>query len=499
MGEIVTHTSICRFCAAHCPISVEMQDGRAIKVTGNKESPMFHGYCCTRGRATPEQLYSPRRLLGPLKRSSDGAYKPIASGRVVDEIADRLRAVVDQYGPSSVALYSGTYSLSNPGSTPMAVSFFQELGSPMMFNSGTIDQPGKHIANALVGSWEAGVQNFVESDVWMIIGGNPLVSIGITMPAQNPGWQLAKALRRGMKLIVVDPRETQTAYRADIHIQPCPGQDAALIAAMLHVIFDEGLYDKAFCDDNVNGVEVLRKAVAPFTAAVAAARADVPEQQIIDAARMFAKAKRGLAVGSTGANMSGRSSLTEYLILCLNTVCGRYLREGDAVLNPGVLLTRAVPKAQARQSEPAIFPDVKKMSVRDLPMSVLGMPTAALAEEILHGKIRALFSLGGNPAAAVPDQNNMIAALESLDLFVQMDIKMSASSKLAHYVIPPPISLELPAMSFAAEQLEVLYQVWGFAEPFGMFAPKLVDPHPGQTSWRSGSCFTDSRNDSAYS
>jgi anaerobic selenocysteine-containing dehydrogenase len=421
-----------------------------------------------------------------MKRGADGAHRPIASGQVVEEIAERLRAIVDKYGPSSVALYSGTYSLSNPGSTPMAVSFFQELGSPMMFNSGTIDQPGKHIANALMGSWEAGVQNFVESDVWMIIGGNPLVSIGITMPAQNPGWQLTEALRRGMKLIVVDPRETQTARRAHLHIQPRPGQDAALIAAMLNVIFDENLYDKAFCDDNVDGVGVLRKAVAPFTVALAAARADVPEEQIIEAARVFAKGKRGLAVGCTGANMSGRSSLTEYLILCLNTVCGRYLREGDAVLNPGVLLTRAVPKAQARPPEPAIFPDVKKMSVRDLSMSVLGMPTAALAEEILHGKIRALFSLGGNPAAAVPDQNNMIAALESLDLFVQMDIKMSASSKLAHYVVPPPISLELPAMSYAAEQLEVLYQVWGFAEPFGMFAPKLVDPPPGSdllTEW----------------
>jgi anaerobic selenocysteine-containing dehydrogenase len=479
MGTVTTHVSICRFCAAHCPIAVDMQDGRAVKVTGNKASPMFHGFCCTRGQATPEQLYSPSRLLGPLKRSTDGAYIPIASAQAVDEIADKLRAIVDRYGPSSVALYSGTYSMSNPGSTPLAVSFFQELGSPMMFNSGTIDQPGKHIANALMGSWEAGVHNFVESDVWMIIGGNPLVSIGITMPAQNPGWQLTEALRRGMKLIVVDPRETQTARRAHIHIQPRPGQDAALIAAMIHLIIDEGLYDKAFCDDNVSGIEVLRKAVAPFTPEVASARADVPREQIIEAARTFAKAKRGIAVGCTGANMSGRSSLTEYLILSLNTICGRYLRAGDTVLNPGVLLTRAVPKAQARPPEPAIFPDVKKMSVRNLSMSVLGMPTGALAEEILNGNIRALISLGGNPAAAVPDQNNMVAALQSLDLFVQLDIKMSASSKLAHYVVPPPISLELPAMSYVAEQLEVLYQVWGFAEPFGMFAPKLVDPPPG--------------------
>lgn len=478
MENITTHTSICRFCAAQCPIKVELKDGRAIKVTGNKESPMYHGYCCTRGQATPEQLYSPNRLLHTMKRGSDGAYAPHPSQHVIAEIAEKLRTIVDRHGPESVALYTGTYTTSNPPNQPMVEAFFRALGSPTLFNAGTIDQPGKHIALALMGSWEAGVHNFAESDVWMVIGGNPLVSVGITMPAQNPGWHLTNALNRGMKLIVVDPRATETAQRAHVHIQPRPGHDAALIAAMIQVIFAEGLYDKEFVDENVTGLEALRNATAPFTPAVSASRADVPAERIVEAARIFAKAKRGLAVGSTGANMSGRSSLTEYLISCLNTICGRYLRTGDSVLNPGVLVSRAVPKAQARPPQPAVFPD-HKMSVRGLAMSVLGLPTAAMAEEILNGKIKALFSLAANPAASIPDQNNIIAALQSLDLFVQMDIKMSASSKLAHYVVPPRNSLELPAMSFNGEFLEILYQCWGFTEPFGMYVPKLLDPPPG--------------------
>jgi anaerobic selenocysteine-containing dehydrogenase len=455
-----------------------MEDGKPIKVTGNKESPVFHGFCCTRGQATPEQLASPHRVIHTLKRADDGTYQRIPSQQAISEIAAKIRAIMDKHGPSSVALYSGTHSTANPASTPMESAFMQALGSPMMFNSGTIDQPGKNIGAALLGSWEAGVHSFVEADVWMLVGANPLVSIGISIPAQNPGWHLTEALQRGMKLIVIDPRATETARRAHIHVQPRPGQDAALIAAMIHVVLKEGLHDTAFVEGNVAGVEALRQAVAPFTPTVAAARADVPAEQIIAAARIFAAAKRGLAVGCTGANMSGRSSLTEYLILCLNAICGRYLREGEAVRNPGVLLSRAMPRAQACLPTPAVFPDLK-LSVRGLSMCVLGMPTAALADEILNGRIKALFSMGGNPAAAIPDQNKSVAALEALDLFVQMDIKMSASARLAHYVIPPPISLETPTMSHFGEFLEMIYQGWGFSHPFGIYTPQLVDVPAG--------------------
>jgi anaerobic selenocysteine-containing dehydrogenase len=281
-----------------------------------------------------------------------------------------------------------------------------------------------------------------------------------------------------MNLIVIDPRRTETARRAQIYIQPRPGQDASILAAMIHVILAEALYDKTFTDENVAGVDLLRKAVMPFEPAYAAARADTSPEHIVEAARVFAKARRGLAVGATGANMSGRSTLTEYLLLCLNTICGRYMKEGEAVPNPGVLLSRAIPRAQAKPPRPAVFPEFK-MSVRGLSMCVAGMPTAALADEILNGRIRALLCLGGNPAAAIPDQNRTVAAIETLDLFVQMDIKMSASSKLAHYVIPPRLSLEIPTMSTSSEFLEFLFAGWGLSEPFGMYAPKLVDPPPG--------------------
>jgi anaerobic selenocysteine-containing dehydrogenase len=412
-----------------------------------------------------------------MKRQPDGTHKPLSSETAVEEVATQLRRLVTQYGPSSIALYIGTYAVNYPTGAAMAIAWMNALASPMLFTGNTIDQPGKDIATALLGSWEAGQQTFVDSDVWMIIGANPLVSLSSAMPVHNAGRLLTEAMAEGMKLIVVDPRRSQTAKRATIHLQPQPGQDAAILAGILRVILTEDRYDKVFVIENVKGIEELRCAVDPFTPAYVARRADIPESQLIDAARLFADARRGVAAGGTGANMSGRSSLTEYLIQCLNTVCGRYLREGEPVANPGVLLAKAAPRAQPRGQTPGRFEGFPVMA-RGLTMSAAGMPVTALAEEILAGRVRALISLGGNPAASWPDQNQTIAALKKLDLFVQLDIKMSASAKLAHYVIAPKISIEVPTAS-CNEIYEMIYTVYGFLEPYGLYAPKLVDPPPG--------------------
>src|SRR5262249_4826339 len=153
--------------------------------------------------------------------------------------------------------------------------------------------------------------------------------------------------------------------------------------------------------------------------------------------------KLGQAVGSTGANMSGNSTLVEYLIICLNVICGRYLGEGDVISNPGVLLPRALPRAQARPPRPAQNFD-HQMARRGLVSTVLGPPTSGLADEILAGNIRAVISLGGNPVVAWPDQKRVIRALDAVDLFVQFDVRMTPSARLADYVVASKIMMEVP-------------------------------------------------------
>jgi anaerobic selenocysteine-containing dehydrogenase len=461
-----THTSICRFCHASCPILVDVEDGRAVRVLGDKSNPIYHGYTCAKGRALPEQHAHSDRLLHSMKRQADGSYESITSTQAMDEVAEHVTRLIDRYGPRSIALYIGTYSLPYPAALPMANAFFDTIESPMRFSSATIDQPGKLIAPSLHGGWGGGAQAFTDSDTWMLVGANPTVSKSIGIPSYNPAWYLDDAVKRGMKLVVIDPRRSEAAKKAEVHLQVRPGEDPTVLAGIIRVILSEGRTDEAFLAENADGLERLRREVEPFTPEYVERRADIPASELVRAARVFADGQRGMAQAGTGPNMAARGNLTEYLLLCLNTICGRWLREGEPIPNPGVLLPPIKAKAQLR--------------VRGFANTMAGLPTAALADEILlegEGQVKALFCLGGNPMAAWPDQEKTYAAMQKLDLLVTLDIKMSSTSKLASYVIAPKLSLEQPGMSLPSESLTPY--AMGYSIPYGQYAPKLVDPPAG--------------------
>lgn len=158
----------------------------------------------------------------------------------MDEIAAKLQDLIANHGPRSVAIYLGTNGLPYPASALMGNAFIRAIESPMFFTANTIDQPGKQIALAAHGHWLGGDVDFHEADSWMLIGTNPLVSKAIGIPGQNPAKGLKAAVERGMKLIVIDPRRSQTAARAAIHLQPRPGEDVTILAAMINVIIREG-------------------------------------------------------------------------------------------------------------------------------------------------------------------------------------------------------------------------------------------------------------------
>ena len=270
MSEV--RTAICRFCHSFCGVNVTLDGGRIIKVLGDIENPMYHGYSCIKGRQLAEQHYHLERLLAPHKRSN-ASHGKIPSAQALDEIADQLGALIDAHGPRSVALYTGTYSFPYPAGTTMAAAFMDAIGSPMRFTSGSIDQPGKPMAIAFHGRWSAGPAAFADSDVWMLVGANPVVSKWGGIPQYNPGKRLHDALKRGMKLIVIDPRETECARRAHLHLQCKPGEDPTILAGIIHLIIDEGLHDQDFIDSDVAGFEALKQAVADFTPDYVAQRA----------------------------------------------------------------------------------------------------------------------------------------------------------------------------------------------------------------------------------
>ncbi len=475
-----THTAICRFCHSFCGIKVTVEDGKAVKVIGDKDNPMYFGYTCVKGRQLPKQHYNPERVLSPQKRVKD-QHQRVASEQALDEIADTLTELIEKHGPRSVAVYAATYSFPYPAGSTMAASFMKAIGSPMQFSSGSIDQPGKPVAIALHGRWNAGPHAFSDSDTWMLVGANPVVSKWGGIPQYNPAKRLYDGLKRGMKLIVIDPRRTECAEKAHIHLQCKPGEDPTILAGIANIIIEEELYDRAFLESDADGFETLKEVVSHFTPDYVAERADVDKDLLVEAARTFAQAERGMTTAGTGPNMAPRGTLTEYMVLVINTLCGRWLREGEKMPNPFVLLPKRHGKAQA-EPKPKAWGYGEQLRVRDLTDNAGGLSAAALADEILlegEGQVKALISVGGNPMAAWPDQLKTYEAMKALDLNVTLDIKMSATAKLADYVIPPKLGLEAPAISQPNEGIWFYGFSTGYPEPYAMYQPAIVEPPAG--------------------
>lgn len=459
---------------------MEIEDGRVVSLIGDKDDPVSHGYSCSRGRDIATHLYGPNRLLQPLRRGSGGELEPTSPVTAISEIATRLRAIVDQHGPSSVALYTGTYALAPPASM-LASGFMNALGSPMSFSCGSIDQPGKFLAKALHGRWHGGGTPFSRAETWLFIGTNPVVSGLGGIPTINPAYHFHRAVKRGIKLIVIDPRKSETAKKAHVHLQPVPGEDSAVLAGMVRIVLDEELFDREFVEQNARNIDELRRRVEPFTPEFVEQRADIPAADLIEAARLFASSATGGANAGTGSNMSPRGTLTEYLLACLLTLCGFHSREGDAVPNPGVLVPRGPRRAQPLAPTPAWgFPPM--LRTRGLSNSACGLPTGALADEILlegEGQIRALICLGGNPLTAWPDQIKTRAALESLDFLVVADPKLTQTARYADYVLPPKLTPEIPALTYDFEELESHTPGWGLPLPYAAYREALVEPPEG--------------------
>jgi anaerobic selenocysteine-containing dehydrogenase len=235
----------CRFCHAYCPMEAEVEDGRLLKLGPDTDNPVYGGYTCIKGRQLVEQTYHPQRLQASQKKQADSSFTDIPTSRALDEIAEQLQAILEKYGPRSIASYNGTYSYQNSAAHAVARAFHTAIDSPSFYASVTIDQPAKvAIGPARMGWWGAGSHMWCDSDVSLIIGNNTLVShysIPGGIPSFSPSDALREGRKRGLKVICVDPRKSEVARRSDLHLQVRPGQDAALVAAIIHVILQEEL------------------------------------------------------------------------------------------------------------------------------------------------------------------------------------------------------------------------------------------------------------------
>lgn len=475
---IQTHKTFCRFCHANCAMEVDVEDGRVLEVRGDPADPAFGGYTCLKGRELPDSHNAEHRLKRSLVRNAAGEFVETPMDQALSHVASELKRIIDTYGPHSVAVFMGSGGFQNSAAMAASLSFAQGIGSRNFYTSVTLDQPAKVFTTQRYGKWMAGPNTFSEADVAMFIGNNPIVShyapVG-GVPPFSPSRRIRDKKAEGLKLIVADPRMSDVARLADIYLPVKPGEDPAMLAGMLNVIIEEGLYDRNFVAAHVDGFDELAEAVKAFPPQVAAERAGLETDQLIAAARMFATGSKGCAVTGTGPEMAGNGTLTEYLVTCLNTICARFKQEGEKAAIPGVFS----PYQTARRAQ--VAPPVPMFGAEGMPQSRfrglghLGweMPCNVLADEILtpgEGQVRALISVGGNPVVGFPDQAKMVRALDDLELFVQIDPWMSASAKRASVVLAPSQCLEREDITNLSE--------WWHEEPYARYTEALATP-PG--------------------
>jgi anaerobic selenocysteine-containing dehydrogenase len=472
--------SFCRLCLGFCGVRLWTDEhDRLVEVRGDKDHAMTAGYACIKGLAAPELHNGLDRILRPLKRQADGGFQPIALETALDEIAAQIARLVAEDGPDAVAVYTGTQAAFNAALTPMSHAWMQALGSKSRFSTMTVDQSAKWVAAERLGAWGAGHQTWIDADVWMFFGTNPLVSVvgGVNgFVALNPTRRIQEAKARGMKLIVADPRRTETARYADAFLQLRPGEDVTLAAGMLRMILAEGWEDRDFCARNVRYLEELRRAVEPFTPDYVEARAGVAAADLAAATAMFAQGpKRGCAFTGTGPSMSPRSNLAEHMVQSLNVVCGRFVREGEPIANPGAAGRRQAFHAEAYSPRRA-YETTPRGRVGDYGLLFGEMMSCTLADEVLTpgpGRIRAIVSSGANPVATLPDQEKVVRAFKALDLLVAIEPYMTSTAKLSHYILPPVLIYERADLPLVGLERAL------YPEPFAQFTPAVARPPAG--------------------
>lgn len=503
--------SFCRICNTHCGMVLTLDEQNQITaIRPDKDDPVSEGFACFKGLQAVEAHAPENRVRQPLKRMPDGSFQPIGIETALDEIAERLAEIIDRDGPEAVGGYRGTGSGFNAVGCFIMDSLFEAIGTKKIFSASTIDQTAKNVAVERIGYWQAGLHHVLGSDVTLLIGTNPLVSFALTFIVMNPLKHLKEEKARGMKLLVVDPRKTETARFADIHLQPVPGEDATILAGMIREILSNGWEDQDFVNRYVDGVSELRLRVEPFTSEYVARRAGIAEADFLAMTEMFATAGRGKAMTGTGANMGPHSNLVEHLLNCLNIICGRFVREGERIAFPGALMQGYPPLCQVAPAARSFETSYKSRigGYSQIPVIVPELPTGIMADEILQpgpGRVRAFFVHGGNPAVIVPDQVKMVKALRSLELLVAVDPYLTPTAKLADYVLPTLLQYEradlpcwqyegywqsytryTPPIAKPADGMEIVpdeYVFWGLAKRLGkqmafLGAPMAMDTPP---------------------
>ena len=433
--------SSCRICTASCGFSFEVENNQITHFSADFDHPVSQGHCCPKGISGIErQQGKGDRLLVSRKKQSDGSFETIDTLAAAKEVGAKLKAIIDEHGSRSVALFFGTGAYANTLGASFSRAWLHATGSPNYFTTVTIDQSSHWITMGRMGVFLGGMPDLDDIDVGLISGANPLVShLGwpsVPVASMNPGEQVRSARANGQKLIVVDPRRTETARSADLHLQLIPGEDATLYAGIIHLLFACNGINQSFCQRYVTHVDRLKQLVTPFTPEYVSQRTGVPEENLHKATEWLANARRPAVGCCTGTAMAPDSNLADFLLVCINALCGGFRQAGDRVRNQAPLagispIADVVPPNRTWEQEP-------KCRTQDVGHILGEFPSALIPDEILvpgKDKIRAMVVFGGNPVIALVDPEKTTKAFNDLDLLVTLDVAETETTALSDYTL----------------------------------------------------------------
>jgi anaerobic selenocysteine-containing dehydrogenase len=429
----------CPLCEATCGLAIDLDDtDQVVAVRGDDDDVFSRGYLCPKGATIGELEADPDRLTRPRIRR-DGELVEATWDEAYELIAARLRPLVDEHGPDVVGVYLGNPNVHNLSGQLYVRPLVKALRTTNVYSASSVDQLPKHVSCGYVfgDPLAIPVPDVDRTDLLVVIGGNPRVSNGSLLTAPDMPGRLTALRRRGGRLVVIDPKRTRTADKADLHLAVRPGTDALLLMALVHTLAAEDLIDVGdHLREHVSGVEEVVALAQPFAPDRVGPVCGVDADDIRRLARDLATTERAAVYGRLGTTTVAFGTTASWLVDVVNVLCGNLDREGGAMF--------PLP-AHFRPGRRAFRHGRRHSRVRGLPEALGEFPAATLVDEITTpgpGQVRALITVAGNPVISTPDGRRLDAAIAGLDLLVCVDPYVTATSRHADVILPSPRILQ---------------------------------------------------------
>lgn len=466
-----TSHATCHLCEATCGLEVEHDDHSVFAIRGDDADVFSRGYLCPKAYALKDVHEDPDRLRRPLVREAAG-FREVSWDEALDRAAEGLARVRQKHGDDSIATYLGNPTTHSYAAILYALPLFKVLNTKNRFSSNSIDALPKLLTSYLMYGNQAtlSVPDVDRTDFLLVIGANPVISNGSICCAPGMRKRLEALRARGARLVVVDPRRTETAQLADQHIFIKPGSDAWLLAAMLNLWFGEQLVTLGRLEPHCRGLAEVRQALRPFSVDRASIHTGIPEATIRQLARDFAAARSAACYSRLGACVQDFGATTTWLGELMNALSGNLDQPGGMMFSRAGVDLPALARSIGERGSFASF----RSRIGGYPEFAGELPLAILAEEMETegpGQVRAMITHAGNLALSAPNGARLGRALAKLDFMVAIDIYVNETTRHADVILPPTWGLE-------KGDFPLLFRSFAVRNT-AKYSPALLKPEPG--------------------